>query len=112
QYDPELSFAENTTLGKPLISQFDLLCVMRDVSDRERDTKLAKFVLKNHRLRISSEDNRVMNNQQDQADFERIDQTLLWKYISYAREHVEPVLDKDDKYDKITRFSADIRASN
>lgn len=33
RYDPSLTFAENVDLTEPIISRFDVLCVVRDTVD-------------------------------------------------------------------------------
>lgn len=33
RYDPSLTFAENVDLTEPIVSRFDVLCVVRDTID-------------------------------------------------------------------------------
>lgn len=33
RYDPSLTFAENVDLTEPIVSRFDVLCVVRDTVD-------------------------------------------------------------------------------
>ena len=33
RYDPSLTFAENVDLSEPILSRFDILCVVRDMVD-------------------------------------------------------------------------------
>lgn len=33
RYDPSLTFSENVDLTEPIISRFDILCVVRDTVD-------------------------------------------------------------------------------
>jgi hypothetical protein len=46
-YNTECSVAKNTDVGSPLLSRFDLIFVMLDTSDLERDAKIARFLLAN-----------------------------------------------------------------
>lgn len=48
RYDSQLSFMENVNLTDPILSRFDILCVIKDEVDRELDHKLAGFVLNSH----------------------------------------------------------------
>ena len=48
RYDPSLTFAENVDLTEPILSRFDILCVVRDVVDPVQDEMLAKFVVESH----------------------------------------------------------------
>lgn len=47
-YDPSRTFAENVDLTEPILSRFDVLCVVRDTVDPVEDERLAKFVVGNH----------------------------------------------------------------
>ena len=33
RYDPSMTFAENVDLTEPILSRFDILCVVRDTVD-------------------------------------------------------------------------------
>ena len=48
RYDPSRSFSENVELSDPILSRFDVLCVVRDVVDAETDARLADFVVGSH----------------------------------------------------------------
>ena len=48
RYDPTRTFAENVDLTEPILSRFDILCVVRDVVDPVEDERLANFVVGNH----------------------------------------------------------------
>lgn len=48
RYDTTLPFRENVALSDPILSRFDLLCVVKDTIDEASDTRLARFVLRSH----------------------------------------------------------------
>ena len=48
RYDPSLTFADNVDLSEPILSRFDVLCVVRDTVDSMQDEMLAKFVVGSH----------------------------------------------------------------
>ncbi|KAB0401898.1 hypothetical protein E2I00_011823, partial [Balaenoptera physalus] len=48
RYDPSLTFSENVDLTEPIISRFDVLCVVRDTVDPVQDEMLARFVVGSH----------------------------------------------------------------
>jgi DNA replication licensing factor MCM2 len=48
RYNASLSFAENVELSDPILSRFDILCVVRDTVDPIMDQILAKFVVGSH----------------------------------------------------------------
>ncbi|CAJ0576172.1 unnamed protein product, partial [Mesorhabditis spiculigera] len=119
RYDPSRTFAENVDLTEPILSRFDVLCVIRDVVDPIEDEKRALFVVNTH-----------MNHHPDNAEEVQvgfvasrkflawadnnevgtryIPQDLLRKYIIYARENVHPKL--SEKYaEKFSRLYAQLR---
>jgi DNA replication licensing factor MCM2 len=48
RYDPSRTFSENVDLTEPILSRFDILCVVRDTVDAVEDERLAKFVVGSH----------------------------------------------------------------
>lgn len=48
RYDSSRTFAENVELTEPILSRFDILCVVKDVVDPVTDERLAKFVVGSH----------------------------------------------------------------
>merc|ERR1712226_1820621 len=49
RYDPQRTFAQNVNLSDPILSRFDVLCVLRDESDARQDESLAEHVVCLHR---------------------------------------------------------------
>ncbi|XP_039275266.1 DNA replication licensing factor MCM2 [Nilaparvata lugens] len=43
-----MTFSENVNLSEPIMSRFDILCVVRDEVDPVRDEQLARFVVNSH----------------------------------------------------------------
>lgn len=118
RYDPSMTFAENVDLTEPILSRFDILCVVRDTVDPIIDEHLAKFVVGSHMR------NHPMAEQEDHDNMERLEQSLasatnlagvekipqdlLKKYILYARERVHPKLHQMDQ-DKVAKMYSDLR---
>ena len=48
RYNSSLHFHENVELTEPILSRFDVLCVVKDVIDPILDMKLAEFVVRSH----------------------------------------------------------------
>merc|ERR1719145_110840 len=48
RYDPSMTFSENVDLTEPILSRFDILCVVRDTVDPVADEHLARFVVASH----------------------------------------------------------------
>jgi len=105
RYDTALSFAENVDLTQPILSRFDCICVVKDQVDPISDERLAEFVVSSHRR---SHPDATPNETEAVQNTSAIDQTLLRKYIMFARQHIKPVLqDIDDR--KIQKVYADLR---
>ncbi len=47
-YNPQIPFSRNVELTQPILSRFDILCVVRDVANYVNDETLARFVCTNH----------------------------------------------------------------
>ncbi len=73
--------ADNINLPPTILSRFDLIFIVRDEPNPERDRKLARYVLEVHKdvEKVKAE----------------IDPTLLKKYISYARRYIRPRLTEE-----------------
>ena len=118
RYNSTLPFAQNVELTEPILSRFDVLCVVRDTVEPEEDERLAAFVVESHsrahpdvRPSAEGEDMEVDGRTaaRGPAPVEgAIPQELLRKYILYAREHCRPKLYQIDQ-DKVARLFADMR---
>lgn len=119
-YDPSRTFAENVDLSEPILSRFDVLCVVRDTIDPIEDERMAKFICsshcKHHPDAVAVEENEEklqdedLNQSQNENEsvFTLVPQELLRKYIMYARENVHPKLHQMDQ-DKVAKMYAELR---
>jgi replicative DNA helicase Mcm len=78
RFDPYELIAKQIDLPTTLLNRFDLIFPMRDLPDREKDEKLAGFIL---RLHQSAEKQEAL-----------IETDLIKKYVSYARRKSFPKL--------------------
>merc|ERR1712059_67436 len=118
RYDPSMTFSENVDLTEPILSRFDILCVVRDTVDAVADEHLARFVVGSHMRSHPLADDRdreIMKNVENElssasglAGVEKIPQDLLKKYVLYARERVHPKLHQMDQ-DKVAKMYSDLR---
>ncbi|KAJ8759389.1 hypothetical protein K2173_006909 [Erythroxylum novogranatense] len=120
RYDSSKTFSQNVELTDPIISRFDVLCVVKDVVDPVSDEMLAKFVVDSHfksQPKGANIDARSLNESEDDIqasarpvdqDPEIISQDLLKKYITYAKLNVFPRL-HDSDMEKLTQVYAELR---
>merc|ERR1712142_445610 len=120
RYDSSMTFSENVDLTEPILSRFDILCVVKDTVDPVADERLANFVVESHIRHHPSNDLEEMERQGLEADsiadlnentpggVEKIPQELLKKYIIYAKEKVHPKLHNMDQ-DKIAKMYSELR---
>ncbi|TKR58602.1 hypothetical protein L596_030026 [Steinernema carpocapsae] len=100
RYDPSRTFSENVDLTEPIVSRFDILCVVRDTVDSVEDERLADFVVgnhiklhpNNHGEELENDENATPNSTVSKVDL--IPQAMLRKYIMYARDNIRPKLDQ------------------
>ncbi|OMJ72124.1 hypothetical protein SteCoe_29507 [Stentor coeruleus] len=111
RYDSTRTFAENVDLSDPILSRFDILCVVKDEVDLSHDHSLATHVLNSH---IKNHPDGVQNRTELEDTFQpreaapEISQDLLKKYILYARQYVKPQLSDLDQ-EKIVKFYTELR---
>lgn len=130
RYNSTLPLSQNVNLTEPILSRFDILCVVRDLVNPELDERLALFVIDSHmRSHPSNEDDTFDDSTKDDAmgvdgqtrrekitqqakekesEISPIPQDTLAKYISYARTRVSPKLHQMDM-DKVALVYADLR---
>ena len=109
RYNSTVPFSQNVELTEPILSRFDILCVVRDTVDPAEDERLARFVVESHGRASAAANGSDMEVDGEQRDQENhIPQELLRKYILYAREKIKPKLYQIDQ-DKVARLFADMR---
>jgi len=117
RFDRYLPIAEQIELSPTLLSRFDLIFVMTDDPDEERDAILAKHVLDTHQLgekleRMKNVATSEYAREALEIEAKRvepvIDPELLRKYIAYAKRTVFPVLTEEAK-ERIIEFYLSLR---
>ncbi|KAH7121950.1 MCM2/3/5 family-domain-containing protein [Dactylonectria estremocensis] len=120
RYNSTIPFSANVELTEPILSRFDILCVVRDTVEPEEDERLARFIVGSHSRShpLSQQDSMEVEHDSAQTETQgtsaskktegEIPQELLRKYILYARERCKPKLYHVDS-DKIARLFADMR---
>lgn len=112
RYNSTIPFAQNVELTEPILSRFDVLCVVRDTVDPEVDERLAEFVVashgRSHPVGPTPEGAGADPQKPGLAPLSPVPQEILRKYILYAREHIRPKLHEMDQ-DKISRLYSEMR---
>ena len=133
RYNSTIPFSANVELTEPILSRFDILCVVRDTVEPEEDERLARFIVGSHsrshplagaganaNTQANGEDSMDTENDTDRTTSQATDasavriregeipQELLRKYILYAREHCVPKLFGLDE-EKLARLYSDMR---
>lgn len=78
RYEPHRNVAENISLPVTILSRFDLIFVLRDIPNKEIDSKMSEHILEIHRKGTPPTETPIPPD-------------LLRKYISYAKT-IEPAL--------------------
>lgn len=95
KYDPFKNLTENVNLPIPLLTRFDLIFVVRDIPEQEKDRQIAQHILSQHGT--SGTDTTSL-----------IDVDILTKYLAYAKRN-DPVLTKEAE-NKIMEFYLKMRS--
>jgi replicative DNA helicase Mcm len=94
KYDPYKNITENVNLPVPLLTRFDLIFIVRDSPDKEKDNLVASHILEIHR-------------DTEQAARPAIDIDLFSKYLAYAKQ-IEPAL-TPEAIDIVRSYYMDMR---
>ena len=131
RYDSSRTFSDNVELTDPILSRFDIMCVVKDIIDPVLDERLARFVVGSHvrshpRFEADVDVGTSVGSAGDasrptanpaaadgsaatSADaVESIPQELLKKYTAYAKRFVKPKLSSGD-LPKISQVYAELR---
>lgn len=137
RYNSTVDLQRNVNLTEPILSRFDVICVVRDLCNPENDERLATFVVDSHMRSYPDDedeedddddsDNQDSDEEMDQeiirqkknkrlekirkakeSEISPIPQDVLIKYIYYARSRIQPKLNQMDM-DKVSRVYADLR---
>lgn len=115
RYNNNLTFAQNVNLSDPIISRFDILCIIRDVIGGD-DKVMGDFIVNSH-MKLSKDENEKEKITdyagsngltKDEHGNDVMTQEMLKKYIIYARQHCFPMVREMDK-EKISRLYSDLR---
>ncbi len=81
RYDPYRTVAENISLPVTILSRFDLIFILRDVPEKNRDAQMTEHILDLHRTGITPVE-------------PPIEPDLFRKYVSYAK-NLKPILTQE-----------------
>lgn len=115
-YDNQMSFKDNVNLTDPILSRFDVLCVLKDVVRIDRDAELAEFIIGSHRVNhpdreINAATEEHINLAKRYNNDDSLTQELLKKYILFAKKNYQPQL-TTGVIKKLEQFYVKIRQSS
>ncbi len=93
RFDPYQSIAQQIELPPTLINRFDIIFTLRDIPDKEKDTRIAHHVLEGHKRGIGEM---------------IVPRELFRKYVAYAKQKVSPEL-TEEASDMLKNFYVDLR---
>ncbi|HJJ48667.1 MAG TPA: minichromosome maintenance protein MCM [Methanocorpusculum sp.] len=117
RFDEYTSISEQVNMPPSLLSRFDLIFIMKDEPNKNRDLAIANHILKSH-----SVGEKIMHHQRkpiegaDEEYFKKelapvtaeIDATLLRKYLAYAKRNCFPLLSPEAN-DVLVKFYTELR---
>ena len=120
-YRPDKAFKDNVDLSDPILSRFDILCVVKDDVNEEIDHYLSTFVVNSHIKNHPTNQLFAKTNELNHTEVYKIetlpeppnqsnpiDLHLLKNYIKYAREKCKPTLSNQNN-DLIKDFYLKLR---
>ncbi|KAL6942296.1 minichromosome maintenance protein 5 [Hanseniaspora vineae] len=96
RYDDMKSPGENIDFQTTILSRFDMIFIVKDEHNEQRDISIANHVMNIHTGRGNNNNNNNNNtednNQNENSDFEEVPIETLKKYVSYCRAKCAPRL--------------------
>lgn len=97
RYEPHRTVTENISLPVTILSRFDLIFVLRDVPNKELDSKMSQHILEIHRSGLSPVEPPIPSE-------------LMRKYVSYAK-GIKPAL-TNEALKRLTDFYLTMRSAS
>jgi replicative DNA helicase Mcm len=117
RFDRYEGIAQQINMPPALMSRFDMIFVLLDTPNEEKDTRIARHILKSHYAGELSEQRKKMPTSkvtQEQVDEQMeivipdIDPDLMRKYVAYSRRNIFPVMEEEAR-DHLVKFYMDLR---
>lgn len=114
RYDVTVPFSSNVQLTEPILSRFDVLCVVKDTVNPVDDERLAKFVVASHVLshpqnsKLSPEDRDALRTEMMPSRPTVVPQDVFKKYLKFAKARIIPQLTSIDR-DKMAEVYTRVR---
>lgn len=93
RFDPYQPIPQQIDLPPTLINRFDILFTLRDIPNKEKDTRIAEHVLHEHT---------------SQGGIMMIPKDLFKKYIAYSKQRIKPSL-TEEAMEELKKFYIDLR---
>jgi len=93
RFDPYQSVAQQIDLPPTLINRFDIIFTLRDIPDRDKDTKIATHVLNEH---------------QKEGAHVVFEKEFFRKYVAYSKRKIKPKL-TNEAVAELKKFYVDLR---
>lgn len=100
RYNSTLPLSQNVNLTEPILSRFDILCVVRDQVDPEVDERLANFVISSH---MRSHPLTVEEDDSESEQEEDHDQTMDESPVRARHTKSEKLRSKREKLNKLNK---------
>ena len=118
RFDPYESIPEQINMPPALISRFDLIFILTDKPNKQRDTDIAEHILRGHYAGEINE--QFLNVQSSIITSEQIEEAMeviqpviepdmMRKFIAYSKRNIFPVLE-DDSRQQIIDFYLNLRS--
>jgi len=104
QYEP---IGEQIELPPSLMSRFDLMFMISDQPDEDRDRNVASHVAESWDTASRQEAGKASPSEEAERD---IPEDVYRAYIAYARERVHPVIEDDDVFNRIVNHYVEVRS--
>jgi replicative DNA helicase Mcm len=118
RFDQHEKYSQQIDLEPALLSRFDIMFIITDVPDKEKDKELAEHIVQtNYAGEVYTHQQKNSTSNFSESEVEKatqevksaIDPDLMRKYIAYAKRNVFPTMTEDAK-NVIEDFYVDLRS--
>lgn len=110
RFDPNMAYAEQIDLDPAMISRFDLMFMVDDHPEEERDEEIVSGMLDTHQLGAKYTDDPHSLSEEEREEIEpAINTETLRAYIAYAKREVTPKI-SDTFKDELREWYVDLRS--
>ncbi len=109
RFDPHQPKAEQIDMGPTLLTRFDLMFMVSDAPDAERDRDVVNHMIESRQAAAKHTQGEELTESEEKAVEPRIPPDTLRAYIAHAKESCHPILKDETVKEKLNNYFVNFR---